>query len=89
MDKNVLKQILIDNRAEVERYKVFRRSVDMESFGCYVLVGLRRAGKSFLLYQRMQQLLAEGHTWDEMLYLNFEDDRLAACAPTQHCRGLC
>lgn len=77
MDKNVLKQILIDNRAEVERYKVFRRSVDMESLGCYVLVGLRRAGKSFLLYQRMQQLLAEGHTWDEMLYLNFEDDRLA------------
>ena len=24
----------------------------------------------------MQQLLHEGHTWDEMLYLNFEDDRL-------------
>lgn len=77
VDKSVLKQILIDNRAEVERYKVFRRNVDMESFGCYVLVGLRRAGKSFMLYQRMQQLLAEGHTWDEMLYLNFEDDRLA------------
>ena len=76
MDKRLLKQIILDNRVEVERYKVFRREVDMNSFSCYVLVGLRRAGKSFMLYQHMQQLLAQGHTWDEMLYVNCEDDRL-------------
>jgi len=76
MNRNVLKQILLDNRAEVERYQVFPRKIDLSCFPCIVLVGLRRAGKSFLLYQRMQQLLHEGHTWDEMLYLNFEDDRL-------------
>ena len=29
-----------------------------------------------MLYHRIQQLLAEGHKWDEMLYLNFEDERL-------------
>ncbi len=76
MNKGILKQIILDNRVEVERYKVFRRVVDMSSFPCYVLVGLRRAGKSFMLYQHMQQLLNQGHTWDEMLYVNFEDDRL-------------
>lgn len=76
MNRNVLKQILLDNRTEVERYKVFPRQIDLSCFPCIVLVGLRRAGKSFLLYQRMQRLLHEGHTWDEMLYLNFEDDRL-------------
>lgn len=76
MDKTLLKQIMLDNRNEIERYKVFPRKVDMASFPCYVLVGLRRAGKSFLLYQRMQQLLMDGHSWDEMVYLNFEDDRL-------------
>lgn len=76
MDKQVLKQILIDNRHEVERYQVHHRDIDMEGFSCYVLVGVRRAGKSFLLYQKMQALLADGHGWDEMLYLNFEDDRL-------------
>ena len=76
MNKDILKQIILDNRVEVERYKVFRREVDMSSFPCYVLVGLRRAGKSFMLYQRMQQLLSQGHTWEEMLYVNFEDDRL-------------
>ncbi len=77
MNKLLLKQILTDNQHEVERYQVFHRSIDMDEFPCYVFVGVRRAGKSFLLYQKMQQLLAEGHGWDEMLYLNFEDDRLA------------
>ncbi len=77
MNKILLKQILTDNQREVERYRVHYRNMDMDGFPCYVFVGVRRAGKSFLLYQKMQQLLAEGHGWDEMLYLNFEDDRLA------------
>ena len=29
-----------------------------------------------MIYQLVQQLLSQGHTWDEMLYVNFEDDRL-------------
>ena len=29
-----------------------------------------------MLYHYIQQLLAAGHKWDEMLYLNFEDERL-------------
>ena len=77
MDKLLLKQILTDNQCEVERYHVYHRNIGMDDLPCYVLVGVRRAGKSFLLYQKMQQLLAKGHDWDEMLYLNFEDDRLA------------
>lgn len=72
-----MKQILVDNQQEVERYEVHCRNIDLEGFPCYVLVGVRRAGKSFLLYQKMQQLLANGHGWDEMLYVNFEDDRLS------------
>lgn len=30
-----------------------------------------------MLYQKMQELLATGHKWEDMLYLNFEDDRLS------------
>ncbi len=33
-------------------------------------------GKSYTVHHRIQQLLAEGHGWDEILYLNFEDERL-------------
>ncbi|MEG2341390.1 MAG: ATP-binding protein [Odoribacter sp.] len=76
MDKNVLKAVIADNQIEVPKYKVIPRDFTFEEFGNYVFVGIRRAGKSFLLYQRMQQLLAQGIHWDEMLYLNFEDERL-------------
>ena len=76
MDKNILKIIISDNQVEVPKYKVIPRDFEFEEFGNYVFVGIRRAGKSFLLYQRIQQLLAQGVQWDEMLYINFEDERL-------------
>ena len=76
MDKLILKQILRENQQEVERYVVEPRNIQLDGFPCRVIVGVRRAGKSYMLYHRMQQLLAEGHKWDEMLYLNFEDERL-------------
>lgn len=76
MDKNTLKAVIADNQLEVPRYEVIPRDFTFEEFGNYVFVGIRRAGKSFLLYQRMQQLLAQGVGWDEMLYINFEDERL-------------
>ena len=77
MDKNILRMVLADNQLEVPRYEVNFRNFAFEKCGNYVFVGVRRAGKSYLLYQRMQQLLAQGVGWDEMLYINFEDERLA------------
>ena len=76
MDKQLLKQILRENQLEVERYVVEPRELKFDNFPCRVLVGVRRAGKSYMLYHRIQQLLAEGHKWDEILYMNFEDERL-------------
>ena len=76
MDKQLLKQILRDNQQEVERYVVEPRDLKFEGFPCHMLVGVRRAGKSYMLYHVIQQLLAQGHKWDEILYLNFEDERL-------------
>lgn len=77
IDKTILKQILVSNQHDVERYQVVSRALPSDEFERRVFIGVRRAGKSFMLYQKMQQLLAEGHGWDGMLYLNFEDDRLA------------
>lgn len=76
MDKQILKSIMLDNQKDIQQYEVFKRDFEFEEFGNYVFVGIRRAGKSFLLYQRMQQLLVEGIGWDSMLYVNFEDERL-------------
>ena len=76
MDKQLLKSVMLDNQKEVQRYEVFKRDFHFEDFDNYVLIGIRRAGKSFLIYQRIQQLLTEGVGWDSMLYINFEDERL-------------
>lgn len=76
MDKQILKQILRENQHEVERYVVESREYMFDGFPCMVLVGVRRAGKSYMLYHLIQQMLAKGRKWDEMLYLNFEDERL-------------
>lgn len=80
MDRNILKTVIADNQIEVPKYKVIPRDFTFNEFGNYVFVGIRRAGKSFLLYQRMQQLLAQGIGWDEILYINFEDERLVSIA---------
>lgn len=80
ISKNLLKQILLDNRREIERYNIVHRDIVAEGFNCYVFVGVRRAGKSYVLYEKMQQLLREGHGWEEMLYLSFEDERLVGFA---------
>lgn len=76
IQKNTIREILLENRIEVERQNVVHRNYSMEDFANYVLVGVRRSGKSFMLYQQMQTYLRSGHTWDSMLYINFEDERL-------------
>ena len=72
----LLKQVMLDNQKDIERYEIFPRNYDLDSFPLMVFVGVRRSGKSFLLFQKMRQLLDKGHQWDEMLYLDFEDSRL-------------
>lgn len=76
INKLTLKRILASNQKDIERYIIVPRELPSDEFPRQVFVGVRRAGKSFMLYQKMQQMLAEGHGWGEMLYLNFEDDRL-------------
>ncbi len=41
-----------------------------------VVMGMRRAGKTYFLYQHILKLLSEGVSRNCILYINFEDDRL-------------
>ena len=75
-DRETIKQIMLDNQADVSKHEVIARDFRFEEFGNYVFVGIRRAGKSYLLYQRIQQLLSQGVGWDEMFYISFDDERL-------------
>src|SRR3989304_5586530 len=42
----------------------------------FVAVGMRRTGKSWFLAQTVKKLLIQGIAISQILYLNFEDDRL-------------
>ncbi len=41
-----------------------------------VAMGIRRAGKTYFVYEHILHLISEGINKTEILYLNFEDDRL-------------
>lgn len=43
-----------------------------------VVKGMRRAGKTYFTYLRMQELLAKGVPIERMVHVNFDDDRLSA-----------
>ncbi len=45
------------------------------------LAGVRRTGKTFLLFHTIQRLLDEGIGRPQLIYLNFEDDRLQPIRP--------
>ncbi len=41
-----------------------------------VAIGMRRSGKTYFLYQTINELLAQGIAQEQILFINFEDDRL-------------
>ena len=75
--KNVIKQCIIDKREEIASLDVVERPFVFEDCANYVFVGLRRVGKTYMLYQRVNQLLSNGVDQKDILFLNFEDERLS------------
>lgn len=76
MDIELLKIILRANRRSISRIELVKRDIKLEENFNYVFVGMRQAGKSYLMYQRIHQLLDAGHSIDEIVYLNLDDERL-------------
>lgn len=75
-NKTALQDVLIDQWEIVTEQEILPRKLGWEKKLNYCLVGIRRAGKSCILVQRMQELLHQGIPEDAILYVNFEDERL-------------
>ena len=76
MDKTLLKQIILRQQEFISSLSIIDRGVVFEQNVNYVLVGMRRAGKSYLLYSQIQKLVALGENIERMLFINFEDERI-------------
>jgi uncharacterized protein len=80
MTKDFIKTLISEYQNLIPTIELVERNYQFEANLNYVLVGLRRAGKSYLLYQQMHRLIQEGHNIKEFLYFNFEDDRINSLA---------
>ena len=79
MNKQIIKAIIGAKHKEIEGLKLLSRDNLFEDNTSYVLVGLRRAGKSYTLYQDILKHIADGKvSIDDVLYINFEDERIAS-----------
>lgn len=76
MNIETLKSIIIEGQEMISRVEVVPRDFEFEQAARYVFVGVRQAGKSYLLYQRALQLIAQGEDTRRMLFVNFDDERL-------------
>ena len=78
--KEVLRQLIVDFHGGAEP-PICRRDIEIPSFSprirkASVFIGMRRCGKTWLMYQHMRELARAGVPREKLLHLNFEDDRL-------------
>lgn len=61
----------------IERHEIFDLSILSSSVNKVItIVGPRRAGKTFFLFQIIKKLLRQGTDLEDIIYINFEDERI-------------
>lgn len=77
MNHEVLKSVIFDQREVIRNAHIVPRRYTFDPQANYVITGLRRSGKSTLLYKIARDLVESGAQWSQIIYINFEDERLA------------
>ena len=77
MNHDLLKTVIYDQHEIIKRTKIVNREYEFDLNANYVVIGLRRSGKSTLLYKIVQDLISNGTDWSQIIYINFEDERLS------------
>lgn len=83
IDKELIRSIISEGYEYIPQVDIVPRNVTVESAGNYVFVGVRQAGKSYTLYQQMQRKLNEGIPVENLVYINFDDERLYGMSADQ------
>jgi uncharacterized protein len=76
--KEVFKQIIKEFQVQIPRKKVFKRDLKIptDSNKIIALIGTRRCGKTYYFYSMINDLLVKGIKPQQIIYINFEDERL-------------
>mgnify|MGYP000037147927 CR=1 FL=1 len=76
MNRDYLKQIMIDQKETYLNNPMIKRDYPLEDNVNYCFVGIRRTGKSYMMYQQIKHLQENGIPLKQIVYVNFEDERL-------------
>ncbi|MBS7364598.1 MAG: ATP-binding protein [Paludibacteraceae bacterium] len=76
MDIELLKRIIVTNRRKISEISVVNREYLLDANMNYIFTGVRQSGKTFLMFQRIQELLRQGVDLKTIVYINFDDERL-------------
>ena len=76
MNREYLKQVIVDQKEMYLNNPMIKRDIELEISINYCFVGIRRSGKSYMLYQMVKHLEEGDVLRNEILYVNFEDERL-------------
>jgi len=74
--KESIRTLIKEGQELILNIELYDRPFEFEPKGRYVLVGVRQAGKSYMLCKRAKQLVSQGHSIDEIVYIDFDDERL-------------
>jgi predicted AAA+ superfamily ATPase len=76
--KDLLKNIIRTFHREPLPQNIVKRDIDLpiDSGAIISVIGSRRAGKTYLVLETIKLLLEKGVSKEDILYINFEDERL-------------
>lgn len=77
--KDIIKQIILDFQ-EKKNSKLRSRELNLpvDSNKIVSVIGVRRSGKTYLLYDTIEKLKSKGISKENFIYINFEDERLGS-----------
>lgn len=76
MNREYLKQIMVDQKEMYLNNPIVSRNYQLDDNVNYCFVGIRRTGKSYMMYQQIKKLIGKGVPLEQIVYVNFEDERL-------------
>ncbi len=76
--KSTIKNIILEyHNTDLPQFEMRNINIPINLNIIITLIGARRSGKTYLLYQIIQELIKTGCKKEQILFINFEDERLS------------